>query len=180
MEIEAQWKEIFGEKMPPDVLNRVLKIQKAMNLKDDDGIWQILIPLEFYQRLHEQIPGSMRKESETILGQIKSASADVLRETAGAVVKIQEQAVIDIGIEREKAKTALAKALDTTMPGKIKEATDAITTAVEKSKGRKFWGEMASIGIGIGIAFVIGIGAYDMGKTAQQHPQPQQQRFQGR
>lgn len=138
MEIEDQWKEVFGEPMAPQMLTRILKIQKAMNLRDDDGILQILIPLEFYLRLYEQFPASARKESEVILNQIKSASAEVLRETTKNINLVVVEGKRQIAEESEKAKTSMARALDATIPRKIDEAVKEVVEKIEKKKSNFF------------------------------------------
>lgn len=138
MEIEDQWKEVFGEPMAPQMLTRILKIQKAMNLRDDDGILQILIPLEFYLRLYEQFPASARKESEAILNQIKSASSAVLKETTKNIDLVVVDAKKQIAEESEKAKTSMARALDATIPRKIDEAVKEVVEKIEKKKSNFF------------------------------------------
>ena len=156
MEIEEQWKEVFGEPMSPQILTRILKIQKAMNLRDDDGILQILIPLEFYLRLYEQFPASARKESEVILNQIKSASAEVLRETTKNIDLVVIDAKKQIAEESEKAKTSMARALDATIPRKIDEAVKEVVEKIEKKKSNFLESVLVFVS---GIAAAGGIGA---------------------
>lgn len=175
--IEEEWKKIFGEAMPADVLNRFLKIQKALNIRDDDALWQIIVPLEYYQRLHSHIPLSMRKESDAILSQIKSASAAVLAETIAAASKSKTDAIAEINKERERAKTAFAKALDSTLPDKIGEATAEIKQTIEKQKIGFFEKSMLVLA-GMILLLVAIIAAYITGEdcSTNTHIQQQQKR----
>lgn len=154
MEIEERWKEIFGEAMPPDVLNRILKIQKIMGIKDDDGIWQVIIPLEYYQRLHEQLPSSMRAESEVITRQVKEASGSVIRAAAEEVQKGQKLALLEIKKAQEEAKGDVARALGPTLETEIRKTISKLST--------KKW---LYIGLAVGaVVMVLAIaGAYSVG-----------------
>lgn len=180
MEIEKHWQEIFGEAIPPEVLTRILKIQKIMNIKDDDALWQILIPLEFYQRIHEQIPASMRAESEAVTRQVKEASATVIRSAVAEIEKGRADAESKIQLEVAAGKTALAKALESTLPLKIEAATQRIAEKLEK-KGRGTWGDIAIAVIGMVLLVTVGGMAWmageDHGETAElQKIQHMQQR----
>ncbi|EQD24470.1 MAG: hypothetical protein D084_Lepto4C00431G0009 [Leptospirillum sp. Group IV 'UBA BS'] len=142
MEIEKHWQEIFGEAMPPEVLTRILKIQKIMNIKDDDAVWQILIPMEFYQRLHEQIPASMRVEVDVVTRQVKEASAQVIRSAAAEIEKSQTNAKAEIETMTARTKQEIAKALGQGMSGAVNQAINQITQSVAvqeaKSQARKW------------------------------------------
>ena len=138
MEIERHWQEIFGEAMPPEVLTRILKIQKIMNIKDDDALWQILIPLEFYQRINEQLPASMRAECEAITRQVKETSGVVIRSAAAEIDKTQATAKTEIEALTARTKQEIAKALVQAMTGAVDKAISQITesVAVQAAKGQ--------------------------------------------
>ncbi len=119
MEIEKHWQEIFGEAMPPEILTRVLKIQKIMNIKDNDALWQILIPLEFYQNLYQVWPASVRMEVEAVMVRLREASGQVVKEAG-----------IEIQKAESSAKVEMAKALNISMAEAVQAALDHITHAV--------------------------------------------------
>jgi hypothetical protein len=149
MEIENHWQEIFGEAMPPEVLTRVLKIQKVMNIKDDDALLEILIPLEFYQRLHEQIPASMRAECEAVTRQVKESSGAVIRSAAEEIDKTHATAKTEIEALTARTKQEIAKALGQAMTGAVDKAiaqiTESVAVQAAKSQARKW----LSIGGGV-------------------------------
>ena len=155
MEIENHWQEIFGEAMPPEVLTRVLKIQKIMNIKDDDAVWQILIPMEFYQRLHEQIPASMRAEVDVVTRQVKEASAQVIRAATVEIEKNQAAARLEIEKTTAAQKAELVKTLSTVLPQKLGEALSSIESKIDKGSGRM---KVAIITLAIALGVTVGGG----------------------
>lgn len=173
MEIEKHWQEIFGEAMPPEVLTRVLKIQKVLNIKDDDALLEILIPLEFYQRLHEQVPASMRAEAEVVTRQVKEASAGVIREAAAQVQKATDEARLEIEKTTAAQKAELVKTLSTVLPLKLGEALSALESKIDKGSGR-LKVAIITLAISLGIAVGGGLALFYLGENIGQQTIQQQ------
>lgn len=173
MEIEKHWQEIFGEAMPPEVLTRILKIQKIMNIKDDDAVWQILIPMEFYQRLHEQIPASMRVEVDVVTRQVKEASAQVIRAATAEIEKNQEAAKLEIEKTTAAQKAELVKTLATVLPLKLGEALSSLESKIDKGSGRMKVA-IITLAIALGLTVSGGLALFFLGENVGQQTVQQQ------
>jgi hypothetical protein len=138
MNVEESFKNVMGRAMTQDEVTRYLKFQKEFEVPDTDPTWIMFVYFEFYLRIYEQIPLSMRKESEVILNQIKSASSAVLKETTKNIDLVVAEGKKQIAEESERGKTALAKALDATLPRKIDEAVKEVVDKIEKKKSNSF------------------------------------------
>ncbi|MCL5285766.1 MAG: hypothetical protein M1313_08505 [Nitrospirae bacterium] len=115
MKIEERWTELFGKPMPAEVSTRILKIQKALGIEDDDAIWQILLALEFYQNLYQVWPESTRKEVEAVTIKLRESSRQVIAAAAAEVQKTEAS-----------AKASLNQALSQMMSAAVRQALDQI------------------------------------------------------
>lgn len=149
MEIEKHWQEILGEPMSVEVSNRILKIQKALGIKDDDALWQIIIPLEYYQRIFEQFPEKARVEAGEVARSLREASVAVTNATAAEVksarekavleiTKLRGESVIEINEMKEKAKGDIALALGETLKGKIDAAVNQLQNQSNRPLHKKW------------------------------------------
>ena len=180
MDVEKVFENVTGRKMSPDEVTRYLKFQKEFEIPDTDPTWMIFIWFEFYERIFEQFPLSTRAECEAVTRQVKEASATVIRSAVAEIEKGRADAESKIQLEVAAGKTALAKALESTLPLKIEAATQQIAEKLEK-KGRGTWGDIAIAVIGMVLLVTVGGMAWmageDHGETAElQKIQHMQQR----
>ncbi len=52
MSLMEFYRELHGESMPDEVQVRLLKIEKAMGIRDNDALWSILLAMDYYYRLY--------------------------------------------------------------------------------------------------------------------------------
>ena len=137
MDVEKVFANVTGRKMTLDEVTRYLKFQKEFEVPDTDPTWMIFVWFEFYQRIFEQLPSSMRAEAEVITRQVKEASAAVTSATATEVkaarekaaleiTNLREKSVIEINEMKEKAKGDIAAALGITLKAEIGEAVNQL------------------------------------------------------
>ena len=155
MNVEQSFQNVMGRAMNPDEVTRYLKFQKEFEVPDTDPTWIMFVYFEFYLRIYEQIPKSMRKESEVVLDQIKSAASSVLKETTKNIDLVVAEGKKQIAEESERGKTAMAKALDATLPRKIDEAVKEAVDKIEKKKSNFFESVIVFVS-GIAASGVIG------------------------
>ena len=55
MSLMELYRELHGEPMPDEVQVRLLKIEKAMGIRDNDALWSILLAMDYYYRLLSRI-----------------------------------------------------------------------------------------------------------------------------
>ena len=150
MEIEKNWQEIFGQPMSAEVSNRILKIQKALGIKDDDALWQVLIPLEYYQRIFEQFPEKARKEAEEVARELRKASIAVTEASAAVVKESRDKAVVAIGILESETKKNISDAVGKTLETEIREAVNQLKSQSNRPLHKK-WLIAASVVLLVGI-----------------------------
>jgi hypothetical protein len=126
MKIEEHWQELFGKPMPGEVEARVLKIQKALKIEDDDAVWQIVLALEFYQDLYQVWPESTRKEVEAGVKSLRETAVALTTSTATEIEASRKKAIEAIAKSQEGAKEALARAVDRTVSDAAQRAVDQI------------------------------------------------------
>lgn len=163
MNIAETYKELNGGKeIPPDTEKRLLTIAAALHIKPEDTFWLIILGLDYYQKLFEQMPSSMRAESESVTRQVKEASATVIRSAAAEIEKSQATAKTEIDTMTARTKQEIAKALGQSMTGAVDKAiaqiTESVAVQAAKAQARKW----LSIGGGIILLtiFLTGGGAW--------------------
>ena len=137
MKIEGRWQELFGKPMPGEVSTRILKIQKALGIEDDDAVWQIVLALEFYQNLYQVWPESTRKEVEAVTSRLRETSNQVIAAAAEEVRKSESS-----------AKASLNHALSQMMGSAVQKAVDQIVQSTHaqalRIQARK-WGLIGAV-----------------------------------
>ena len=137
MKIEGRWEELFGKPMPGEVSTRILKIQKALGIEDDDAVWQIVLALEFYQNLYQVWPESTRKEVEAVTSRLRETSNQVIAAAAEEVRKSESS-----------AKASLNHALSQMMGSAVQKAVDQIVQSTHaqalRIQARK-WGLIGAV-----------------------------------
>ena len=152
MSLGELYRELHGEPMPDEVQVRLLKIEKAMGIRDNDALWNIFLAMDYYYRLYLEFP-------EQIAGKTKEA-LDEIRKAHQLTINASFQTIREAEAE---AKNALAK----TVPGIVDRAIEK--TRLEtleyalKLKARKW----IAIGLTAGILgfSVTGWVFYDRGKS---------------
>jgi len=155
MEIEKHWQEILGEPMSAEVSNRILKIQKALGIKDDDALWQIIIPLEYYQRIFEQFPEKARVEAGEVSRSLREASVAVTSATSAEVKASRELAAREIVKMQEEAKRNIAAATGGILKDEIEKAVHQLKSQSNRPLHRNWL-----IALGVAVLVAAGLGGW--------------------
>ena len=159
MKIEGRWQELFGKPMPGEVSTRILKIQKALGIEDDDAVWQIVLALEFYQNLYQVWPESTRKEVEAVTSRLREASNQIIAAAAEEVRKSESS-----------AKASLNHALSQMMSSAVQKAVDQIVQSTHaqalRIQARKWAlvGSVSSAVLVVALAGGVGWESYQTGR----------------
>lgn len=57
--------ELFKRQPTEDDKIRLMSVQKALRLPDDDPLWTILVALDYYQKLYEEAPARILEATHT-------------------------------------------------------------------------------------------------------------------
>ncbi len=101
-ELDDAFTRLLGRQATDVERQRLLRVQGALGLRNNDALWLVLIALEHYQELYEQVPAEIRKASE-------AAVAEVTVTAAAAAKKASEQAKAELARALNKAAAAAAR-----------------------------------------------------------------------
>jgi hypothetical protein len=173
-DIAETYKELHGGKeIPPDLEKRLLVIAAALHIKPEDSFWLIILGLDYYQKLFEQMPASMRAESEVITRQVKEASAQVIRAATAEIEKNQAAARLEIEKTTAAQKAELVKTLGTVLPLKLGEALSSLESKIDKGSGRMKVA-IITLAIALGLTVSGGLALFFLGENVGQQTVQQQ------
>lgn len=76
-EIVAIIEDIRGRELSNEEAERILRVQHILNIRENDALWAVIIALEHYQRMYEDIPPQVEAAGRV--------AVTLVRETADAV-----------------------------------------------------------------------------------------------
>ncbi len=152
MSLMELYREIHGEPMPDEVQVRLLRIEKAMGIRDNDALWSILLAMDYYYRLYVEFP-------ERIKGKTKEA-LDEIRKSHQPTINASVQAIRQAEAE---ARSSLAQTVPDIVDRAIQKTRSETLEYALNLKARKW----ITIGLTVGIVGLSGVGwaAYDQGKS---------------
>jgi hypothetical protein len=101
-ELDDAFSRLLGRQATDAERQRLLRVQGALGLRNNDALWLVLIALEHYQELYEQVPAEIRKASE-------AAVAEVTATANAAAKKASEQARAELARALTKAAAGAAR-----------------------------------------------------------------------
>lgn len=100
-EIVAMIEDIRGRELSDEEAERLLRVQHVLNIKENDALWAVIIALEHYQRMYEDIPPQVEAAGRLAVA--------VVRETADAVAAAAaETAKMELAGELSKSVREIA------------------------------------------------------------------------
>lgn len=76
-DIVAIIEDIRGRELSDEEAERILRVQHILNIRDNDALWGVIVALEHYQRMYEDIPPQVEAAGRVAVA--------LVRETADAV-----------------------------------------------------------------------------------------------
>lgn len=76
-EIVAMIEEIRGRELGDEEAERILRVQNILNIKENDALWGVIVALELYQRLYEDIPPRVEAAGRVAVAVIKETADSV-------------------------------------------------------------------------------------------------------
>ena len=77
---ESAFEKLAGRRPTQASLQRLYQVRDELGLKDDDALWFLLVALEHYQSLYEDMPKTIRAETEKIFASTRSTAEAVANE----------------------------------------------------------------------------------------------------
>ena len=152
MSLMELYRELHGEPMPDEVQVRLLKIEKAMGIRDNDALWCILLAMDYYYRLYFEFPERIKGKTKEALEEIRKAHQPTINASVQTIREAEAQ-----------ARSSLAQAVPSIVDRAIEKTRSETLEYAMKLKARKW----ITIGLTVGIVGLSGVGwaAYDQGKS---------------
>lgn len=110
---ENSFVALFGKQPTDAARERMLRIKDSLGIRDNDALWSVLLALESYQALYEQIPEQIEARSKTLLIEFRKAakaaaeasSAQSQKELSEAVSRASTQVAEDVAKQHRATAT---------------------------------------------------------------------------
>lgn len=76
-EIVAMFEDIRGRELSEEEAERILRVQHILNIKENDALWAVIVALEHYQGLYQDIPPQVEAASRVAVAVIKETADSV-------------------------------------------------------------------------------------------------------
>ena len=151
MSLEELYRELHGEPMPDKVQVRLLKIEKAMGIRDNDALWHVFLVMDYYYRLYQEFPERIKGKTKEALEEIRKAHQPTINASVQAIREAEAE-----------AKNVLVKMVPGIVDRAIEKTRSETLEYALKLKARKW----IAIGLTVGIvgSGAVGWVAYDRGK----------------
>jgi len=101
--IDDSFAKLLGRQPSDDEKQKLYRVKDALHLDNDDALWLVLIALQHYQTLYEQIPGAIDKVAVDILrgfritaeATAKAANESAKADLSKAVAEVAHQVATD-------------------------------------------------------------------------------------
>ena len=152
MSLEELYRELHGEPMPDEVQVRLLKIEKAMGIRDNDALWHVFLVMDYYYRLYQEFPERIKGKTKEALDEIRKAHQPTINASVQAIREAEAE-----------ARNALAQKVPGIVDRAIEKTRSETLEYALNLKARKW----ITIGLTVGIVGLSAVGwvAYDRGKT---------------
>ena len=137
--------------MPDKVQVRLLKIEKAMGIRDNDALWHVFLVMDYYYRLYQEFPERIKGKTKEALEEIRKAHQPTINASVQAIREAEAE-----------AKNVLVKMVPGIVDRAIEKTRSETLEYALKLKARKW----IAIGLTVGIvgSGAVGWVAYDRGK----------------
>src|SRR5690242_2788536 len=75
LEPEDSFARLLGRQPTDAERQDLFRVRDALGLRGNDALWLVLIALEHYQKLYQQIPQEISKASDTAVAKVLTASS---------------------------------------------------------------------------------------------------------
>lgn len=83
VEVEATFEKLIGRQPSPKEIQSLYRVKNALNIRDNDALWMVLMALESYDTMYRKYPGQIASQVSQIVEQQRL----VIAETADAETK---------------------------------------------------------------------------------------------
>ena len=78
MSLKTNFEKMLGRTPSDAEIQALYRTRDALELKDNDALWLVLMALQHHQTLYSKIPAQMQEEARKVLSQVSDASKAVI------------------------------------------------------------------------------------------------------
>ena len=87
-DIVAIIEDIRGRELSAEEAERILRVQHILNIRDNDALWGVIVALEHYQRMYEDIPPQVEAAGRVAVAVVRE-TADAIAAAAAETAKME-------------------------------------------------------------------------------------------
>lgn len=77
-DIESSFKELLGRQPSEKEVERLYRVKNALNIRDNDAIWMILMAFESYDTLYSKYPGIIAGQVDMVIEKQRELIAEIV------------------------------------------------------------------------------------------------------
>lgn len=77
-DIESSFKELLGRQPSEKEIERLYRVKNALNIRDNDAIWMILMAFESYDTLYSKYPGLIAGQVDVVIAKQRELIAEIV------------------------------------------------------------------------------------------------------
>lgn len=77
-DIESSFKELLGRQPSEKEIERLYRVKNALNIRDNDAIWMILMAFESYDTLYSKYPGIIAGQVDVVIEKQRELIAEIV------------------------------------------------------------------------------------------------------
>lgn len=98
-DLESSFALLLGKQPDDAAKQRLYRVRDALSLRDNDALWLMIMALEHYETLYEEIPQNIQKVAGATLSKLKEAAESSVKASAEATKKDLAEAVARASVE---------------------------------------------------------------------------------
>lgn len=120
-ELEDSWTRLVGQQPTDKDKQTLYRVRDATHLKPTDAIWELLIALQYYEKLYEQFPARIAEAARAVTQGVRAAAEAEARAAQSATKRALFEAVREAAVKsaRYTAGAALAKWVSVAVGGVV-------------------------------------------------------------
>ena len=94
-ELNDSFAKLYGRQLTDSEIQKLYRVRDALEIKNNDALWLVIMALQFYQTEYEKIPSLISKTTNETLSNIKSTADATMQASAAEVKRYLAVAVAD-------------------------------------------------------------------------------------
>lgn len=125
-DIVAIIEDIRGRELNEEEAERILRVQHILNIRENDALWAVIIALEHYQRMYEDIPPQVEAAGRVAVALVRE-TADAVAAAAAETAKQELSSELAASVREVANQTARKQQWQWITAGLVAAAVSIVT-----------------------------------------------------